>query len=92
MTLLWFASQVSRSPSLTCLSLFCFPTVPDISPCMERCDAAAPGFVIITFPGSPLHTFFTSLSFVGLVVPGCHLYYLDLLRCHPSHRYHALDP
>src|ERR1051325_6667538 len=25
---------------------------------------------MITFPGSPLHTFFTSLSFVGFVVPG----------------------
>ena len=33
-------------------------------------DGAAAGFVITTLPGSPLHTFFTNLSFVGFVVPG----------------------
>ena len=37
---------------------------------LNGCDAAAPGFVIITAPGSPLHTLFTSRSFVGFVVPG----------------------
>ena len=37
---------------------------------LNGCDAAPPGFVIITFPGSPLHTFFFSLSFVGFDVPG----------------------
>lgn len=39
---------------------------------LNGCDAApfGAGFVIITFPGSPLHTFLTSLSFVGLLVPG----------------------
>ena len=37
---------------------------------LNGCDAAAPGFVIITFPGKPSHIFFSSLSFVGFVVPG----------------------
>jgi len=40
---------------------------------LNGCDGPpfGPGFVIITAPGNPLHTFFTSLSFVGFVVPGC---------------------
>lgn len=38
---------------------------------LNGCDPGAPGFVIIMFPGSPLHILFTSLSFVGFCVPGC---------------------
>src|SRR5207247_7133490 len=40
----------------------------------KGCDGAPPGFVIITFPDPPgwrpPHTFLTSLSVVGFVVPG----------------------
>src|SRR5215471_17804322 len=40
---------------------------------LNGCDGPpfAPGFVIITAPGNPLHTFFISLNLVGFVVPGC---------------------
>ena len=72
-TLLCFAGPVRRSPSSpACPLLVRSYCAGHLSVQLNGWDAApfGPGFVIITFPGSPLHTFFTSLSFVGLVVPG----------------------
>ena len=70
MTLLCFQAR-SRGLPLTCLLLLSRPyCAGHLSVQLNGCDATLPGFVIITFPGRPLHTFFLSLNFVGFVVPG----------------------
>jgi hypothetical protein len=69
-TLLSFQAR-SRGLPLTCLYLLSRPyCAGHLSVQLNGCDATLPGFVIITFPGRPSHTFFLSLNFVGFVVPG----------------------
>ena len=71
------ASSGAQGRALTLPSLLSFVPLPycdgHLSVQLNGCDGPpfGPGFVIITAPGNPLHTFFTSLSFVGFVVPGC---------------------
>ena len=70
MTLLCFQAR-SRGLPLSCLYLLSRPyCAGHLSVQLNGCDATPPGFVIITFPGRPWHTFFLSLNFVGFVVPG----------------------
>ena len=77
MTLLSGSSQAGEQVALlTCLSWLFDPyCTGHRSVHRNGCDAppVGPGFVTITFPDppgwSPLHTFLTSLSVVGVVVP-----------------------